>query len=82
MKEQQHTNSVKNDINIECMGFAALKQHSEKLKHWGCSAHLNQSLTGHKTDPKAGTGIEKDTEKKMNNQKESSSVSLTSVLHE
>ena len=33
MKEQQHANSVKKDINIESMGFAALKWHTEKLKH-------------------------------------------------
>ena len=50
-------------INIECMGFAALKQHSKKLKHWGFSSHLIQSLMGHETEPKADTGIEKDTEK-------------------
>ena len=42
------------------MGFEALKQHLEKLKH-RFSEHLSQSLTGHGTDPKADTGIEKDT---------------------
>ena len=49
MKEQQHANSIK-------------KQHLEKLKHWWFSAHLSHSFTGHKTDPKANIGIEKDTE--------------------
>ena len=44
------------------MGFAVLKQHLEKLEHQGFSAHLSQSLTGHEVDPKADTGIEKDTE--------------------
>ena len=34
------------------MGFAAMKQHIEKLKHWGFSEHLSQSLTGHETDLK------------------------------
>ena len=33
MKEQQHTKSVKKDINIVSMGFAPWRQHSEKLKH-------------------------------------------------
>ena len=58
IKGQQHTNSVKN-INIESMGFVALKQHSEKLKHQGFSAYLSQSLTGHENDLKADTSIEK-----------------------
>ena len=31
-KEKQHANSEK-DINVESMGFSALKQHLEKLKH-------------------------------------------------
>ena len=52
----------KKDINVEFMGFAALKQHLEKLKHQGFLGYLSQSLTGHETDPKADSGIEKDTE--------------------
>ena len=40
-----------------------MKQHSEKSKHQGFSAHLSQSLTGHETDPKADTDTEKDTER-------------------
>ena len=62
------------------MGFAALKQHWEKLKHQGFSAHLSQSLTGHETDPKEETGIEKD-RNKSTTWKESSLVSHASVLH-
>ena len=53
MKEQQHAN-----INIESVGLAALKQHSEKIKRQGFSSHLTHSLTGHETDPTADTGIE------------------------
>ena len=49
----------KKNINIESTGFAVLKQHSEKLKYQGFSAHLSQSLTGHETDPEAGIGIAK-----------------------
>ena len=44
------------------MVFTALKQYLEKLKHQGFSADLIQSHTGHETDPKTDTSIEKDTE--------------------
>ena len=53
----------KKDNNIEPMGLAAWKQHLEKLKHQGFSAHLSQSLTCHEADPKADSGIEKDSAK-------------------
>ena len=42
MKKDQRTATCKickKDINIESMGFAVLKQHLEKLKHQGLSAH-------------------------------------------
>ena len=55
MKEQQHANSVKKILSSP---EAALKE----IKTSRISAHLNQSPTGHETDPKADTSIEKDTE--------------------
>ena len=65
-------------INIESMGFAALKQHLEKLKHWGFSAHFSKTLTGHKTDSKADIGIEKDTEKSQKHERKAYSQSYIS----
>ena len=66
MKEQQHANSVKM-IHRVC-GLSALKQHSRKIKTSRIFSTLGQSLTGHETDPKADTGIEK-TQKQVNNLK-------------
>ena len=55
-----------------------MQQHLEKLKHQGFSAHLSQSLTGHETDPKADTGVEKDTETSQQPEKKAHQ----SVLHQ
>ena len=42
MSSQQHVNFV-TDINVACMGFGALKQHSEKRRHMGFTTQLKEA---------------------------------------
>ena len=60
------------------MGFAVLKQHSEKLKHGGFSGYLGQSFTGHETDPQGDNHIEKDTKTSQQHERKAHQ----SVLHQ
>ena len=68
MSSQQHVHSVTKTLNVEYMGFGALKQHAEKQKHKGFASYLS------KVEEEMDTHV-KETEQKQQKSKQK-------VMHE